>query len=126
MLVSGLPLLFAMMLFDSQATTQDQTQSKREDSSSKKKAKKSEDDADKIADRILAETKQHQFVPKWYNDVYPALKKKYKNPVSRELYDTWRQHYFEDVVSPAAIESGYGVEPVRQQFMKLTEKQPSN
>jgi hypothetical protein len=81
--------------------------------------------ADKAADQILAEQKEEEGLS-WYGDVYPALKRKYSKPVSRQIYDSWRDKFFNDVVMPAASKKGYDTSHLRDDFMKATEKQPSN
>jgi hypothetical protein len=88
-------------------------------------AKSPHDKADKAADQILQEQNESDELS-WYDDLYPALKRKYRKSVTRSLYDTWREIYFRQYVAPALISKGYGYETVRRQFMAATEKQPSN
>jgi hypothetical protein len=100
-------------------------QSSKSDSKKQDKQQK-DDDADKAADKILADTKELQIVPRWYEQVYPALKRKYKKPVSYALYDAWRERYFQNEVAPLMLKYGYGLESARHEFMERTEKQPAN
>ena len=94
-------IMFLACMLMASATTEEQAAPAKAGSSKKKSSAKKQDqsEADKIADAILADTKEANFVPKWYEEIYPALKRKYKEPVSRELYDTWRTRYYYDVVS---------------------------
>ena len=117
-------LIIASLLAASTCYSQEPTQPKAQ--SKKQDKKPPETDADKIADKILADTNRRGFVTNWYGEVYPALKRKYKNPVSRSLYDGWRERYFQNEVAPVVLEDGYGLESARQEFMTRTEKQPSN
>src|SRR5580658_3047201 len=55
--------------------------------------------ADQVADQILKEQGELDGLS-WYGDVYPALKRKFGKPVTRNLYDAWRERYFNDVIIP--------------------------
>ena len=59
-----------------------------------------------------------------YNEIYPALKRKYNKPISRELYDSWREMYYQKEVGPVLMKHGYGFESGLEQFMKGTKQQP--
>jgi hypothetical protein len=118
-------LVIAILLLMAGSCAQTQAQTPKADSRKQGKDQKS-NKADETADKILAETKELQVVSKWYEQIYPALKRKYKKPVSHPLYDTWRELYFEDEVAPLMVQRGYGYASAREAFMKQTEKQPSN
>jgi hypothetical protein len=81
-------------------------------------------DGSKAADKILAETNDLRVADKWYMDVYPALQGKYGKPVSRALYDLWRESYFRDSVMPVAIQYGYNTDDFHRAFIKATARQP--
>ena len=83
-------------------------------------------DGNKVADKILAETSDLQVADKWYMDVYPALRTKYGMPVTRALYDLWRESYFRDSVMPVAMKYGYNTAVFHDAFFKATQRQPSN
>ncbi len=117
-------ITITVLLVVSAGYTQIRAQSSKADSKKQDKSQ-NETAADKAADKILADTKELE-APSWYGEVYPALKRKYKKPVSRELYDTWRERYFQNEMVPRILKAGYGLEPARREFMKGTEKQPSN
>ena len=119
-------VVISVLLVISASYVQIRAQSPKADSKEKdcKRKDKSQNKADAVADKILAETSE--VAPSWYGDVYPALKRKYNKPVSRELYDRWRKRYYENVVVPQVLKDGYNLESARQEFMKQTEKQPSN
>jgi hypothetical protein len=118
-------LVIAVLLLIAGSCAQTQAQNPKADSKKQGKQKKS-NNADETANKILAETKELQVVPRWYEQIYPSLKRKYKKPVSRSLYNTWRELYFEDEVAPLMVQRGYGYASAREEFMKQTEKQPSN
>src|SRR5713226_8011826 len=103
-------VVISVLLVISASYAQIRAQSPKADSKKKdsKKKDKSPNEADTVADQILAET--GQVVPSWYGDVYPALKRKYNKPVSRELYDRWRRRYYENVVVPQVLKDGYNLE----------------
>jgi hypothetical protein len=121
-----LVLFLACLLTAANGGGQDQTKSTNTDSTTKKTTKKqNESEADKIADKILAETTDPLLATKWYEEIFPALKRKYKKTVSRETYDAWRFAYFDNEVRPKVTEAGISGEEARQAFKKLTERQPS-
>lgn len=99
---------------------------KTETKSSKKKeaTKKGQSDAEKTADEMLKTTEDLNFVDKWYNEIYPALKRKYKKPINRGLYDSWREMYYNKTAGPLLLEHGYGFEAARDGFTKGTQRQP--
>ena len=80
--------------------------------------------AERVADAILAEQKDEQDLS-WYGNVYPALRKKYGKPVTRELYNAWRERFVANVMIPMAQNKGWDTSEVRAKFMKGTEKQPA-
>src|SRR2546428_13378571 len=92
--------------------------------SSKNKNSRAQTSVDKAADKILAETKELQVATRWYEDVYPALRRKYGKPVSRQLYDAWRNRYFTNEVKPIMYKHNYNTVVAEQEFMKQTKEQP--
>ena len=120
MMAATISILLVMVASVPQA----QAQSAKADS--KKQDKRQNREADKAAAKILADTGDLQAVPNWYEQVYPALKRRYKGTVTHTLYDAWRARYFQNELAPLALKYGYGMEPARQEFMKRTEKEPSN
>jgi hypothetical protein len=103
---------------------QAQAQSSKAESGRQDRRQKRE--ADKAAAKILTDTGDLQVVPTWYEQVYPALKRRYKGTVTHALYDAWRARYFQNELAPLALKYGYGLELARQEFMKQTEQEPSN
>ena len=121
-----LVLFLASLLVAVTGNGQDQSKSTKADSNKKKTTKKqNESAADKTANKILAETKDPLLVTKWYEEIFPALRRKYKRPVSRQTYDAWRFRYFDDEVKPRLLASGENLEGSWQAYKKLTERQPS-
>jgi hypothetical protein len=92
-----------------------------------KKSSKSTDEreAEKTADKILEDTNGDDplLVNRWYDQVLPALKRKYKKVAFNATYDAWRRRYFENDVLPKMIKLGYNPAEAREAFLKLTERQ---
>ena len=98
-------------------------ESKKADDGKESSKKADEREAEKTADRILKETDDPLLVNRWYDQVLPALKRKYKKVVSRATYDAWRRRYFEDEVTPKIISLGYDLTTAKEAFMERTERQ---